>query len=515
MKSTSSLHPLPAAELVARIHGCWMGKAIGGTLGTPHEGKPGPLSLSFYDPKPEGILPNDDLDLQLVWLHHLCETGALSVSTADLAQAWQRHVDFPFDEYAICLRNAAYGLSDHRLGAFDNWFGECMGAAIRSELWACIAPGQPERAAGFAWTDAACDHAGDGIRAEIFFAALQSLAFVERNPDRLLDSALSFLPSSSRIWQATQNTRKWWKQKGDWLAVRNLVAEAYGSDNFTDVTANLAYTTLGWLAGNGDFGTSLCIATNCGADTDCTAATLGALLGILAPGSIPAKWKAPIGNKITLSPQIMGINTPPTLNTLTMLTLGLGKQLADDAPAIGEILPRRPASAEDSPVRIPVQYGWSDEQALSRKPEAPTDVPLLYEEELPGHWIRRSHADFSASVMVLKSRFFLPEDLLVRVCAWSQTETALWIDGIKPENAPADWTCSFCKLSAPSFHRGSRGIFEPGRLLSKGWHELLLTWDRPQIGTEADLVLGVSKATNKQWLPQALWVPEAVAAARN
>jgi ADP-ribosylation/crystallin J1 len=40
---------------------------------------------------------------------------------------------------------------------------------------------------------------------------------------------------------------------------------------------------LGLLAGEGDFGKSLCIAVNCGNDTDCTGATLGAPLGILYP----------------------------------------------------------------------------------------------------------------------------------------------------------------------------------------------------------------------------------------
>lgn len=139
-------------------------------------------------------MPNDDLDLQVVWLHYLLETQAGEVTPFILRQAWQKHVGFPFDEYGICLRNAAYGFQDYRLGAFDNWLSECMGAAIRSELWACVAPGQPERAAAFAWNDAACAHAGDGIASEIFFAALESAAFVEKDQERLLDLSLGFLP---------------------------------------------------------------------------------------------------------------------------------------------------------------------------------------------------------------------------------------------------------------------------------------------------------------------------------
>lgn len=33
----------------------------------PYEGRDGPLELTFYNPVPEVMLPNDDLDLQVVW----------------------------------------------------------------------------------------------------------------------------------------------------------------------------------------------------------------------------------------------------------------------------------------------------------------------------------------------------------------------------------------------------------------------------------------------------------------
>lgn len=504
MNFSSTDKQLAPAEITARIRGCWLGKAIGGTLGTPHEGKPGPLALSFYDPEPQGILPNDDLDLQLVWLHHLRETGVSAVSPEILSEAWRKHVDFPYDEYAVCRRNSFYPLGTPWQGAFDNWFSECMGAAIRSELWACLAPGQPERAAGLAWNDAVCDHAGDGVQAEIFFAALQSAAFIETDTDRLLDQSLDFLPSSSRIRRAICDARKWWSERRDWLVVRNLVAEAYGNDNFTDVAANLAYTVLGWVAGAGDFGKSICIATNCGADTDCTAATLGALLGILSPDDIPGKWRAPVGEAIVLSPQIVGMAPPADIDSLTRLTLDIRKQLEGYSPMIGDILPREPATAKHSPIRIPIQYGWCEDKSVLADECAPLDRGQLCEAEIPGHWIRRTSEEFSAPIMILKTRFLLDEPLEVRVSGWSQTDTTMWVDGVKPQPAPADLVCSHCKLGAPSFHRGGRGNFDPPGVLGAGWHDLTIAWERPKNGNWADLVVGIASAANNQWLPKSL-----------
>ena len=59
-----------AVSYESSVRGCWMGKNIGGTLGAPFEGKTEINDVDFYVQKdlfgsPE---PNDDLDLQLLWL---------------------------------------------------------------------------------------------------------------------------------------------------------------------------------------------------------------------------------------------------------------------------------------------------------------------------------------------------------------------------------------------------------------------------------------------------------------
>jgi len=66
MKKPAAKKPSSKAKTISaheRILGCLKGKAIGGTLGTPVEGKMELLDLKFYDPVPQGILLNDDFDL--------------------------------------------------------------------------------------------------------------------------------------------------------------------------------------------------------------------------------------------------------------------------------------------------------------------------------------------------------------------------------------------------------------------------------------------------------------------
>ena len=58
-----------------KVYACWLGKNIGGTLGGPWECRKHTHALTFYDPVPQKAAPNDDLDLQLVWLKMLEDTG--------------------------------------------------------------------------------------------------------------------------------------------------------------------------------------------------------------------------------------------------------------------------------------------------------------------------------------------------------------------------------------------------------------------------------------------------------
>ncbi len=65
-----------------------------------------------------------------------------------------------------------------------------------------------------------------------------------------------------------------------------------------DAPENVGFMIAAWLYGK-DFGERLCLSNAAGEDTDCTCATLGAILGIIDGASgLPEKWKAPLGDKI-------------------------------------------------------------------------------------------------------------------------------------------------------------------------------------------------------------------------
>lgn len=318
---------LNESDYYRTVYGGWLGKNIGGTLGAPVEGTKGRLSLTFYPTLQDLPLVNDDLDLQLVWLHALEQYGP-ALTSRELGQEWVDHIFFPFDEYGYALTNLRRGLIPPLTGSFNNPFADCMGSPIRSEIWAMVAPGAPHIAAKYAYEDAIVDHAGgEGVFGEVFFAVVQSLIFTEKDRDVLLAAGLSFLPDSCRTARAVRDVQRWQREGKSWIEARENIIKVHGHPNFTDAPQNIAFTVLGWLYGE-SFEDAILKAVNCGYDTDCTAATLGAILGmILGPDGLPSKWVEPIGDRIAVSPAVNGFQAPLTLDELTKRTIRAGKQV--------------------------------------------------------------------------------------------------------------------------------------------------------------------------------------------
>ena len=161
-----------------RVLACWLGKNVGGTLGMPFEGKQEPRDLTFYtnlDQFKGGPAANDDLDLQILWLKAMEENGG-RVDARILGEDWMKYVPVDWNEYGECKRNMKMGILPPLSGEFNNakW-KHSNGAWIRSEIWACLAPGCPALAARMAREDACVDHgSAEGTLAEIFTASLES-----------------------------------------------------------------------------------------------------------------------------------------------------------------------------------------------------------------------------------------------------------------------------------------------------------------------------------------------------
>lgn len=328
-------------EYADKVYACWLGKNIGGTLGAPYEGQKQVLSLDYFDPMPSQAAPNDDLDLQLVWLKMLNDRG-LNPRLADFADYWLKHLaPYPWDEYGYCLRNLSRGLRPPLSGWFENDFIDQMGSPIRSEIWACLCPANPQCAAEMAWRDAVLDHAGgEGVYGEMFLAALESAAFVEAEPLNLIDIGLQMIPGHCAIARAVQSAI-WCHSNGlEWLDARQRILDRFAHPHPCNAPQNLGFIVLGWLYGK-DFGDRLCKAVNCGYDTDCTGATLGSILGLLGgTAGIPDRWKDPVGDRIVLHKFTRRLSAPKTVGELTEQTVSLAEHMMEERAGTVEFGPK-------------------------------------------------------------------------------------------------------------------------------------------------------------------------------
>ena len=187
-----------------KVMGCWVGKNIGGVLGAPFEGLRQYNDVSFYTQDLSmGPPPNDDLDLQIVWLAAVERYGR-NVNASILGDYWLSYIIPNWVEYGMGKANLRAGLQPPMSGSIDNVYKNSCGCFIRSEIWACLAPGMPELAAKYAFEDAIIDHAQEGMYGEVFTAAIQSAAFVENDPQELIKIALSYIPAESKVAAAVQ-----------------------------------------------------------------------------------------------------------------------------------------------------------------------------------------------------------------------------------------------------------------------------------------------------------------------
>jgi ADP-ribosylglycohydrolase len=283
-----------------KVYGCWIGKSIGGTLGTPFEGKRELLNVTGFNSEPGKPLPNDDLDLQLVWLKAIEDYGPLGVNEQILGEYWINFIPPHWNEYGIGKSNMKAGLLPPLSGQYENAWKHSNGAWIRSEIWACCAPGCPEIATKYAWYDACVDHGtGEGTYAELFTASVESAAFIVSDRDTLINIGLSYIPEDCRVARSIRIALDGYKRGLDWKETRQLVLDDSADLGWFQAPANVAYFVIGWLYGEGDFKKSLITAINCGDDTDCTGATLGSILGIInGAAALPEDWKKYVGDDI-------------------------------------------------------------------------------------------------------------------------------------------------------------------------------------------------------------------------
>ncbi len=371
-------------DYVNKVYGCWLGKCICGTIGAPYEGYKGRMDVDFTPELFAEMLPNDDLDLQVLWLDVIEQIGP-DFSSLDLAKAFYEKYPPSPGEYAIFKKNFELGLKPPFTGKFNNpFYHEGMGCPIRSEIWACLAPWNPKLAMQLAAKDGCLDHDGESIVAEQFLAAMESMAFNEKiSLKELIIKSLAFISDKSRFYQLVGDVMQWCEDYGDIDAVFSRVQRDYGHSDCTNMFQNMSIVVAALLLGKDDLTTTTMMALNCGFDTDCTCATVGALMGIRLGGeAILQKYSIPdqvyvLGAEIERRSYYVKDLADDVAAAATMFADRNSKFDIRDIP---EDLPKEPTAPKN---RFPVKvlFTYADGKPTVR----PGDSKLIRIKLMPSH----------------------------------------------------------------------------------------------------------------------------------
>ncbi len=351
------------AELIDRMHGAWIGRAVGCALGKPVEsGSYGmafeggrsvgrkriralleargewPLRDYFSIEVPDGhaklrcpastreriayMEPDDDIHYTLVGLGVLEEIGP-EFQWWDVAWYWTRHLPYS----AICTAETQAILNFWKRSAhmerfrtasgtaatpdwtrrFKNPYREWIGAQIRSDGWAWACAGKPELAAEFAYRDASWTHTRNGIYGEMLFAAIQAAVFSERDMRRCIEMGLSEIPRDCRL-------ARWVRAALDWRTEHPDLESALERMEREDVLCSLSpvhtinnavLCVLALLYSEAQVDPATCAAVMAGMDTDCNGATVGSVVGAMT-GRHGYRGRLAARLNDTIKPEVFG-----------------------------------------------------------------------------------------------------------------------------------------------------------------------------------------------------------------
>ncbi len=325
-------NPLPS-DYAERVYAGVLGKVIGVYLGRPFEGwtyeriqeKLGDVEYYVHDKLNVPLLvTDDDISGTFTFLRALADHGANpDISAKEIGDSWLNYIIEKRSilwwggmgnstEHTAFLR-LKNGIDAPRSGSMEmngQVVAEQIGAQIFIDGWAMVAPGQPDLAAKLAREAATVSHDGEAVNGAVVLAVMESMAFVETDIDRLIDQALTYIPTDSVIARLIADVRSWHAREPDWRATREMLAANYGYDKYggnCHMVPNHGLIIHSLLHGEDDFSETMKIINTCGWDTDCNSGNVGCLMGIKngltgidAGLNKGLDWRGPVADRIYL-----------------------------------------------------------------------------------------------------------------------------------------------------------------------------------------------------------------------
>lgn len=286
------LKTIPAEIVIDKIRGGLLGQNLGVLNGLPHEmsyiNEPG--NVKNYVPSlPEGAVTNDDTDFEWVYIYEMQKNRNAFLPYESIFNFWKERINrgvYCSNRFARYLMDLGIKPPFTGYTAFNPWAEFNMSGQFLCETYGLVAPGMPQTAAriGLNYTRVAINN--EPAQTTQLFTTMIAAAFLENDVSRILDAGVATLDKNSIILQIINDVKKWCAQYPDnWRETRRLLKEKYSLEggktrDRNGHELNAGSTIAALIYGKGDFAESVKLAWNFGWDADCTAATVGTILGV-------------------------------------------------------------------------------------------------------------------------------------------------------------------------------------------------------------------------------------------
>ncbi|MEL7609081.1 MAG: ADP-ribosylglycohydrolase family protein [Bacillota bacterium] len=309
-----------------KIYAGTLGKIIGVYMGRPVEGWTyGRIAETFgevsYYPHRECGVPlvvaDDDISGTFGFFRALEDNGfRRDLSSRDIGNAWLNYI---VEDKTILwwgglgrsTEHTAYlnlksGIRAPQSGSIaqnGRTLAEQIGAQIFIDAFAMACPGDPGLAVDLVKKAASVSHDGLAVEAAGYLAAMEAMAFDQRDLNRLLDDGLRYV-REPRLLSLIEDVRDLCAKESSWRRVRERLDRLHGYHRYPGccpMQPNHAMVLAALILGKDDFQSSLRIAVSAGWDTDCNAGNVGCLNGIrlgLAGIDAGADLRTPVADRL-------------------------------------------------------------------------------------------------------------------------------------------------------------------------------------------------------------------------
>lgn len=288
-----------------KIYAGVLGKILGVYLGRPVEGWSYDKicstfgEISYYVHDEVGvplIVADDDISGTFGFFRAIEDNGYKDITTAeDFGNTWLNYIienktilwwgGLGRSTEHTAFLNLKNGIPAPKSGAIETngqTMAEQIGAQIFIDAIAMACPNNPKKAVELVRNAASVSHDGLAVEAACHLAALEALAFEEKNIDRLLDQAATFI-KDEKLLAIIADVRDICTKEMDWRKVRAYLDPKYGYEVYPGcchMVPNHAMVIAAIILGGDDFQKSVSIASSAAWDTDCNAGNVGAFNGI-------------------------------------------------------------------------------------------------------------------------------------------------------------------------------------------------------------------------------------------